>query len=122
MSVGNINLKDFTTVFKRVEESYNSAKEREGNNFYQKQEKKKNLPEKPEELFKTISMEVAEFMKQPFVMEQGRRYVAVKDGDKVYVVVKDYKGDTIRHIEPEEFLNIAKSYSGSKGGLINSVT
>ena len=124
MSVGNVNLKNYTTILQRVEESFNSARERDGNNFYQRQDKDKQeeLPQNEKDLFTLISQEVEKFKNQPHVKEQGVQYLAIKDGKNVYVAVKSNTGELIRKIPPVEFLKICKAPAqGNKGNILNSV-
>ena len=122
MAVSNVSVKNLNIVpGKKVEESFNSARDREGSNFYQKEEKERKLPEDLKELFSLISEEVKKFIKRPNIVEQGVNYRAIKIEKEVFVVATNYKGDELRRIPAVEFLRICASSSGSKGNILNSV-
>ena len=122
MAINTVNNKPFSpTTYKKVEESFNSSKDGQSGNFYQKKKQEQELPTDLEELFATIKEEIEKFEKQDYVKEQKVSYKAVKTDEKVYIVVKDEDDEEIRRMEPEEFMRIASSSSEKKGKIIDSV-
>lgn len=123
MAINNVTTKSFISTFKTVSESFNSGSQKDGRNFYQRQERKKReLPEDRDELFDLLSDELKKFEETSVAKNtKGFKYKVVRESEKIFVLVENKDGDFVREMDPEEFMEVCKNSKGEKGTLLNSV-